>query len=55
MLPILKPVLGLLLGALVGFGVSKISGAAGGGCPLTCNPYLASGMGALIGLLLSLR
>ena len=52
----LKPVVGGLVGAGIGLALSLLTRGAGGGCPLTCNPYVApvvwGVMGVLVGLAL---
>ncbi len=45
-----RPVLGVVLGAGLGFAYASLVGCPTGGCPITSNPYLASAIGALLGL-----
>jgi hypothetical protein len=54
---ILKAILGLLLGAAIGFVISLGSRSLTGGegaCPMTCNPYIATVLGAVFGLMMAL-
>ena len=46
--------LGLVLGAVIGFVVYRIRACTGGACPLTCNPYVSTAIGGLMGVLISL-
>ena len=41
-----------LLGALGGFAYYAFIGCANGTCPITSNPYISTGYGALIGTVL---
>ena len=43
----------LLLGAIAGYSYYYFIGCSGGGCPITSNPYISSGYGMMVGLLLS--
>lgn len=43
----------LLLGAIAGYSYYYFIGCTGGGCPITSNPYISSGYGMMVGLLLS--
>lgn len=44
-----KIVIGLLVGGGLGFAYYRFIGCVTGTCPLTSNPYISSGFGALIG------
>lgn len=46
----IKRSLGLALGATAGFTYYATIGCASGGCPITSNPWISTGWGALIGL-----
>lgn len=46
--------LGLVIGAVLGFGYYKLVGCPTGGCPLTSNPYISTIYGAVVGLLVSM-
>lgn len=48
-----RMVLGVLLGAAAGFGYYKFIGCSTGGCPLTSNPWISTGFGALTGLMMT--
>lgn len=52
---IIKVILGCLIGGAVGFGIGYVMRCSGGACPLTCNPYLSTTLGAIGGILLTLR
>jgi len=41
------------IGAILGFAYYKFIGCRSGVCPITSNPYISTGYGALIGLVLS--
>lgn len=43
----------ILLGAAGGFAYYYFIGCASGTCPITSNPYISSGYGALLGLVLA--
>ena len=45
----LWPALGVVLGAVGGYAYYHFIGCASGHCPLTSNPYISTGFGALIG------
>lgn len=46
----IKRSLGLALGATAGFAYYATVGCESGGCPITSNPWISTGWGALIGL-----
>jgi len=46
----IKRSLGLALGAAAGFTYYATVGCASGHCPITSNPWISTGWGALIGL-----
>jgi len=46
----IKRSIGLVLGATAGFAYYATVGCASGGCPITSNPWISTGWGALIGL-----
>ncbi len=50
---ILKTVLGVLVGGLLGFTYYKLVGCSTGSCPITSSPYSSTLYGAVMGLLLS--
>ncbi|NOZ62728.1 MAG: hypothetical protein GXO74_13735 [Calditrichaeota bacterium] len=43
----------ILIGAILGFAYYKFIGCRSGSCPITSNPYISTGYGALIGIVLS--
>lgn len=45
----LKRTLVVLLGAVGGFAYYYFIGCASGACPITSNPYISTGYGALVG------
>lgn len=47
----LKIIIGVLIGAAVGFGIGYFGKCASGTCPLTSNPYISAAIGAAVGLL----
>jgi len=51
--PRLKQVLWILGGAIGGFAWYYFVGCASGACPISSNPYVSTGYGALMGLLLA--
>lgn len=48
-----KRALGVVVGAAGGFAYYHFIGCAGGGCPITSNPYISTAYGALIGVILT--
>ncbi len=44
----------VLIGAALGFAYYKFIGCRSGVCPITSNPYISTGYGALLGFVLSL-
>ena len=51
--PTLKQALWILGGAIGGFAWYYFVGCASGACPISSNPYVSTGYGALMGLLLA--
>jgi hypothetical protein len=47
--------LGVVLGALAGFGWYRLVGCSTGACPLTSNPWITTLYGAAVGALLAAR
>ncbi|MBN2804017.1 MAG: YtxH domain-containing protein [Deltaproteobacteria bacterium] len=46
----IKRTAGLLIGAIGGFSYYAIIGCQSGSCPITSNPWISTGWGALIGI-----
>jgi thioredoxin 1 len=52
---LLKVVLGVVLGGGIGLAIGYAGKSMGGQCPIACNPYVSTGLGVFIGLLLASR
>ena len=50
---LVKTIIGVVVGAALGYGWYRLVGCSTGACPLTGNPYSSSLYGALIGWLIS--
>jgi hypothetical protein len=50
----IKIILGVTIGAAVGFAIGYFGKCASGVCPLTSNPWISMVVGALFGLMISL-
>lgn len=48
-----RRVAAVLLGSAGGFAYYYFIGCASGACPITSNPYISTGYGALIGVILT--
>jgi hypothetical protein len=44
----------IVIGAVIGYGYYYFIGCRSGVCPISSNPWISTGYGALVGLLLSL-
>ena len=44
---------GVVVGAVLGFGYHKLVGCSTGACPITANPWISTFYGAFMGLLIS--
>ena len=49
----IRLVLGVLVGGLLGYGVYHFIGCSSGTCPLTSNPWVSTILGMVLGVLLS--
>jgi hypothetical protein len=49
--PFLKQIIGVVIGAALGFAYWRFIGCASGTCPITSNPWISTSYGAVIGLL----
>jgi hypothetical protein len=52
MSPLLKSVIGGVVGLVVGYAMYRFVGCKTGACPLTANPWVAMALWGLMGLLL---
>ncbi len=50
---VVKLIVGIILGAALGFGYYKFVGCASGTCPITSNPFISTLYGAIMGALIS--
>ena len=50
---VMKTVIGVVVGAALGYGWYRLVGCSTGACPLTSNPYSSSLYGALMGWLIA--
>lgn len=48
-----KIAIGVALGAIAGFAYYRLVGCSTGACPITSNPWISTGYGALMGGLLA--
>jgi hypothetical protein len=51
--PLVKSVVGALVGAAVGYAMYRFVGCKTGACPLTANPWVAMAIWGLMGLMVS--
>jgi hypothetical protein len=49
----MRGIVGILVGAGVGFAIGYFGKCSSGVCPLTRNPWISMGVGALLGWMLS--
>jgi hypothetical protein len=49
----IKSLIGIIVGAAIGFGYYKLVGCSSGTCPITSNPYISMLWGAVMGAFLS--
>lgn len=50
----MKIILGVIIGAAIGFGIGYFGRCASGACPLTSNPIVSTIIGALMGLMIAI-
>ncbi len=50
---VLRGLLFVLIGALLGYAYHRLVGCRTGTCPITANPYVSTAYGALVGFLAS--
>ena len=50
---IVRLVIGILVGGLLGYGVYRFIGCSSGACPITSNPWVSTIVGMVFGALLS--
>jgi L-cystine uptake protein TcyP (sodium:dicarboxylate symporter family) len=50
----LKILLGLVIGGVAGFALNYLTRSIGSSWALTCNPYIAIPLGAVVGLIVAL-
>jgi len=48
----MKPLLGLVVGGILGYLYYRVIGCAGGACPLSSNPYISTTLWAAFGMTL---
>ena len=51
---IIKILIGITVGGLIGYILYRIVGCSTGACPITSNPWISSIYGAILGLLITL-
>ena len=50
-----KILLGIIIGAVIGFGYYKVVGCASGTCPITSSPWISTIFGAIMGALITIN
>jgi hypothetical protein len=50
---IVRLIIGLVVGGLLGYGVYRFIGCSSGACPITSNPWISTILGMVAGALLS--
>ena len=50
---IMRIVIGLVVGGVLGFAYYKLVGCSSGACPLTSNPFISTIYGSVLGALLA--
>jgi hypothetical protein len=49
----MKVIIGVLVGAVMGYGYYKLVGCSTGACPITSNPWISTLYGGLMGFFLT--
>lgn len=49
----IRVIIGVILGAVIGFGVYRLVGCSTGACPLTSNPWVSTILGAVMGVFIA--
>ena len=50
---VVKGAIGIIVGGALGFAYYKFIGCTSGACPITSNPWISTGYGALMGFLVA--
>jgi hypothetical protein len=50
---IVRLIIGVVIGGLLGYGVYRFIGCSSGACPFTSNPWVSTILGMVVGALLS--
>lgn len=48
-----RMIMGAVVGGAIGFGLYRFVGCSTGSCPITSNPWISTGYGVLMGLMLA--
>jgi hypothetical protein len=51
--PSLRVVFGVIVGAAAGYAYYRVVGCSTGACPITANPWMSTGYGAVMGFLVA--
>ena len=51
----MKMILGVIIGSAIGFGIGYFGKCTSGACPLTSNPIISTIVGAVIGLMITMK
>lgn len=52
-MPSLRVVFGVIVGAAAGYAYYRVVGCSTGACPITANPWMSTGYGAVMGFLVA--
>ncbi|MBN1513633.1 MAG: YtxH domain-containing protein [Phycisphaerae bacterium] len=50
---IVRPIIGAIVGGLLGYGMYRFIGCSSGACPITSNPWMSTIFGMILGALLA--